>query len=481
MPVIHPDRIDRSYDLVVAGSGFGSLFFVHEYMARNPQARVLIIEWGSYLDHAWQIKNQKNSRISAGDTFVGQSGEKLWNFNIGYGGGTNCWWAQTPRMAPEDFRLRSTFGVGQDWPLSYDELEPFYVQAEQIMDIAGPDDLTVVYPRSKPYPQPPHNLSAVDKVMKASMPDAQFAAPCARLRLPKPNRSACCNTATCNLCPVEAKFTALNTFGPLIARPNVHLIVDSRVETVETAASVATGLRFSFEGREHAVRGDLVCIGANGIHTPFILLRSGFEHPALGRYLHEKVVLQFEILLKGLENFDGGAPTTSFNTRWVTGEHRRTGGAALVYFLNRPRDGLRVEWGKWRQTAPIEVFVEDIPLATNYVADEGGEYPVVHHPSRSEYLQRGIERAIEKLPELLAPLPVEKIIRREDAPTASHVQGTCRMGRDANNSVVDPLLVHHRFRNLLIVGTSVWPSCTTSNPSLTAAALSLRAARLISA
>lgn len=479
MPLIHPDKIGKSYDLVVVGTGFGSLFFAHRYVARRPRARVLLVEWGAYRDQAWQLRNQKNSLIEAQDTYVGQPGEKPWNFTIGYGGGTNCWWAQTPRLTPEDFRLASTHGIGEDWPLSYDELEPFYADAERIMDIAGPDDAGAVYPRSTPYPQPPHAMSDVDKAMKAARPESQYAAPCARLRIPKPNRFACCNTATCNLCPVEAKFTALNSFGPLFDNPNVDVVADCRVDTVETSANVATGLRFRFAGTERSVRGELICVGANAIHTPFILLRSGFEHPALGRFLHEKLIIQFEILLKGLQNFGGGNPTTSFNTSWLTGDHRRTGGAALVYFLNRPRDGLRTEWGRWRETAPIEVFVEDLPLATNYVADEGGDLPVVHHPRRSEYVERGVQRVLRRLPSLLAPLPVERIVRREDVPTGSHIQGTCRMGDDPATSIVDDGLVHHRVRNLVIVGTSVWPSCTTSNPSLTAAALSLRAATAI--
>jgi choline dehydrogenase-like flavoprotein len=56
------------------------------------------------------------------------------------------------------------------------------------------------------------------------------------------------------------------------------------------------------------------------------------------------------------------------------------------------------------------------------------------------------------------------------------VQGTLRMGTDPADSVVDAGLVHHRYRNLVVVGTAVFPSCATANPSLTAAALALRAA-----
>jgi choline dehydrogenase-like flavoprotein len=277
------------------------------------------------------------------------------------------------------------------------------------------------------------------------------------------------------LCPTEAKFTALNTFGPLIELPNVDLIVNARVLAVEMAGGKARGLRYSVDGRERMATGDLVALGCNAIHTPFILMRSGFRHPVLGKYLHEKRVMQFEIMLDGLDNYDGGLPAAGCNTLWVDGEHRKEAASALVYFSNSFYLGLRKEWGRWRQSLPIWVLVEDIPQETNMVVDEGGDLPVVRHPSRSDYSNRGVERVVAKMPELLAPLPVERITRLEDVPTANHIQGTCRMGTNPASSIVDSTLVHHQVRNLLVLGTVVWPSCASANPSLTAAALSLRA------
>jgi choline dehydrogenase-like flavoprotein len=477
MTLIDPDSVKDHYDLAIAGTGFGSMFFLHGFMMRFPQARVLLIEWGAYRDHAWQIKNQCNSDLDCEQLYSRRADEKPWYFTIGYGGGTNCWWAQTPRFAPNDFRLKSKYGVGEDWPLTYDDIEPYYLAAEQIMMIAGPDDLAKHYPRSGPYPQPPHHMSSVDKVMKAAMPDHHFAVPTARLRVPIGSRGACCDSATCDLCPTEAKFTALNTFGPLIAKPNVDLLADGRVLAVEMTARKATGLRYLRAGREKSVKAELVAVGCNGLYSPFILMRSGLNHPVLGKYLHEKVVLSFEVQLNGLDNFDGGTPIPGHNVSWVDGEHRRQGGAAVVYFSNNfLADGLRAEWGRWRQTLPLEVFVEDLPQESNMVVDEGGQVPTVKHPNRSIYALKGVERAVKSLPELLSPLPIERIVRRTDASTGYHIQGTCRMGKDSASSIVDADLVHHSVRNLLVLGTAVWPSCGIANPSLTAAALSLRAA-----
>jgi choline dehydrogenase-like flavoprotein len=452
------------------------MFFLHGYLQRFPKNRVLLVEWGSYRDHAWQLDKHRNCDDDDCDHFyVHRQNEKPWYFTIGFGGGTNCWWANAPRLAPNDFRLKSKYGVGEDWPLSYDDLEPYYLAAEQVMLVAGPNDLAKRYPRSGPYPQPAHHMSSVDKVMKRAMPDHHFAVPTARLRIPVGNRGSCCDSARCNLCPTEAKFTALNTFGPLIDLPNVDLIVNARVLAVEMAGGKARGLRYSVDGRERMATGDLVALGCNAIHTPFILMRSGFRHPVLGKYLHEKRVMQFEIMLDGLDNYDGGLPAAGCNTLWVDGEHRKEAASALVYFSNSFYLGLRKEWGRWRQSLPIWVLVEDIPQETNMVVDEGGDLPVVRHPSRSDYSNRGVERVVAKMPELLAPLPVERITRLEDVPTANHIQGTCRMGTNPASSIVDSTLVHHQVRNLLVLGTVVWPSCASANPSLTAAALSLRA------
>jgi choline dehydrogenase-like flavoprotein len=475
MPLIRPDAVQDSYDLVIAGTGFGAMFFLHGYLERFPNARILLVEWGAYRDHEWQLENRLNSEFDPEQLYVRKRGEKPWYFTIGYGGGTNCWWADTPRLHPNDFRMKSKYGVGVDWPLSYDDIEPYYLEAEQIMQIAGPDDLDLHYPRSGPYPQPAHNMSSADKIMKAAMPGYHFALPTARLRLPIGNRGVCCDSAICHLCPTEAKFTALNTFGPLIERPNVELLMDSRVLAVEMAGGVARGLRFANNGREQVVSGDLVAVACNAIHTPFILMRSGLKHPVLGKYLHEKRILQFEAFLDGLKHFDGATPKSGCNISWIDGDHRKEAAGAMVLFSNTFTFGLRPEFGRWREVLPLWVLVEELPQETNMVIDDGSDMPVVRHPKRSDYNTRGVERVVQELPGLLAPLPVERLVRLDDEPTANHIQGTCRMGADPASSVVDADMMHHEIRNLLILGTSVWPTCASVPPSLTAAALSLRA------
>ncbi|NYZ13341.1 GMC family oxidoreductase [Azospirillum sp. RWY-5-1] len=470
------DRLETRYELVVIGSGFGSLFFVQRWLEKRPDSRVLVLEWGGHNDHAWQMEHDRTSPIRPGDTIDAPHPEKEWNFTIGLGGGTNCWYAQSPRLHPNDFRTKSLYGVGRDWPMSYDELEPFYGQAERIMSISGPEDIAAVYPRSTPYPQPPHRMTSVDRVMKAAQPDRHFVIPTGRARLATEQRPACCASGRCYVCPADAKFTALNGMRPVLDHPRATVALGCRVTAIETAGGVATGVVFQNGGRERRVAADLVVLGANAIHSPHILLSSGIDHPMTGRGLHEQLGFGVEVLLDGLDNFDGSTITTGINLSLLDGPFRKEHGGALVYFENRWTYGLRKEYGRWRQTLPLVVVVEDLPQDGNRVLPDPGARARVEYSDAAGYAHRGVQAAIDKLPQVLAPLPVEDIILHAMRRTESHVQGTLRMGTDPAETVVDRHLVHHGVRNLIAVGTAVFPTSACANPSLTAAALSLWAA-----
>ncbi|AUX80393.1 GMC oxidoreductase [Sinorhizobium fredii] len=462
------------FDVVVIGSGFGSAFFLHGFTHRRS-ARILLLEWGRHNSHAWQLEHGANTDLKDEQTYRSNS-TKPWNYTIGLGGGTNCWFAQTPRLHPNDFRLRSLYGVGQDWPISYDDLEPFYCQAESIMSISGDPDMASLMPRSRPFPQPPHRMSTPDRMMKAAQPDRHFVMPTARARVATEQRASCCASLHCWLCPADAKFTANNGLMHVFEHPQVSVCLESEVRRLEHAAGSMRAATFRHDGREHTVTGDLFVLGANGIQSPAIMLRSGLGGDLVGRGLHESYGWNLEAYLDGVDNFDGSTITTGLNFGLYDGAHRSEHGAALVYFENRWQHGLRPEKGRLRQTLPLVIVTEDLLEADNFVSlDENGD-AFISYKGAAEYAVKGMTRAKEQLPELLRPLPVEKVLDRGIRRTESHVQGTLRMGKDPKDSVVDGDLIHHQIRNLLIVGTSTYPSCSCANPSLTAAALSLRAA-----
>lgn len=465
------------FDLVVVGSGFGSTFFVDK-LIRKRKLRVLMLEWGRHHPHAWQVETGRNSDIHHPDTYASDS-EKPWNYTVGLGGGMNCWFGQTPRFHPNDFRTASLYGVGDDWPIGYADLEPYYAEAEDVMSVSGDPDMAAIMPRSTPFPQPPHRLSGPDRVMKAARPHEHFAMPTARARVSTASRPNCCASMRCQICPVDAKFSANNGFSDLYFNSELSLVLDAPVSRFESDANTVQAAVFESGGREHRVTADLFVLGANAIQSPAILLRSGMGSPLTGVGLHESLGVFVEAYLDGVDGFDGSTITTGLNYGLYDGDFRSDYGGALVYFENRWTHGLRPERNRWRQLIPMMIVTEDLLLDGNRVTVDGRGKASVAFVGASEYARRGQREAFAKLDRLLAPLPVEAIHFRSERRTESHLQGTLRMGSDPARSVVDPQMIHHRWRNLLCVGTSVFASCSCANPSLTAAALSLRAADAI--
>lgn len=465
------------FDYVVIGSGFGSAFFLHELLRRRP-GRILLLEWGRHNPIDWQVKHQANSPIPDDSTYTSNS-DKPWNYTIGLGGGTNCWFAQTPRLHPSDFRLKSLYGVGVDWPLSYDDLEEAYCDAEDIMSISGDFDMAQVMPRSRPFPQPPHRMPLPDRMMKAAQPHQHFTMPTGRARVATETRNACCASLRCQFCPADAKFTANNGLMHLFEAPEVSVVTGAEVRRLGHGSNNVQSVTFRANGREYTATGDLFVLGANAIQSPAILQRSDLGDGLVGRGLHESYGAAFEVFLDGIENFDGSTITTGLNFGLYDGPHRANHGAALVYFENRWSHGMRLERGRMRETLSLVIVTEDLLDDRNRVTLDANENAFVEYVGASDYAIQGMAEARRKLPDILAPLPVEQIFDRGVRGTESHLQGTLRMGHDPVTSVVDAGLVHHQLRNLVVVGTSTFPTCSCANPSLTAAALSLRAAKLL--
>jgi choline dehydrogenase-like flavoprotein len=476
-----PGLADDHYDVIIVGTGFAGAFFLTRWLERAPQSvRALVLERGNRDDKAWQLANHRSSSIDGSVLFTNRSPEKEWLTSPGFGGNSKCWWGGATRMMPGDFELASRYGVGVDWPLTYDELERHYGDAEVIMAVSGPPDSPM--PRSRPFPLPPHRMSDPDQVLKSAFPDQWFAPATARASTRTGTRGVCCASGVCELCPTDAKFTIDNGLRGIYADPRVTLHYRADVSAVRTTNDVANGVTYADGTTERHASADLVVLAASALFNPHILLRSGIEHPLIGKRLHEQLPIDVCMDLRGVKGYNGSTMISGNGYLFYEGEHRRDRAACLIETWNTPfayqRASLRTERGRWTERAYMRFLFDDLPRDDNVVAVDAArpDVPEVRFTDYSTYARRGAMRIRDLVDVLATALPIEDVTEISEGRTAGHIQGTVVMGNDPATSVVDRHLIHHRIRNLVVLGASAFPTASPAYPSLTVSALSLRTA-----
>jgi choline dehydrogenase-like flavoprotein len=471
------------YDLAIVGTSFAGAFFLMRYLEHAPaNARVVVLERGAADPKAWQVAHRRTSSIAPEQVFVNRNKDKAWLVSPGFGGNSKCWWGGTTRMMPGDFQLRTRYGVGDDWPMTYEDLAPHYDVVEEVMKISGPAGLESPMPRAKPFPLPPHRFADTDEALKRKFPDGWFHGPTARASAPTNTRGVCCATGYCEMCPVDAKFTIQNGLAHIYKDPRVTLLLESTVDQVDTAGRVATGLTYTSAGRQSRVAAELVVLGANAIFNPHILLRSGFQHRLLGKRLHEQLGIGVCLDLGGVKGYNGSTHITGNGYMFYEGEHRREYAACMIENWNTPFvDGhaaLRADRGRWNERMFMRFMFDDLPREDNTVTVHAADARLAetHFSGYSEYAERGAALIPKMVDELANALPIERIEFIDRGATSAHIQGTVVMGHDPASSIVDKHLIHHTYRNLLVLGCSAYPTASPAYPSLTVSALSLWAA-----
>ena len=473
--------LNSNYDLVVVGTGFASSFFLKKYLSKaSATVKVLVLERGHLYPHSERLKERRGEKTEysslnplAKDAVYTNNEEKEWHFSIGFGGGSNCWYGCTPRFLPSDFKMRSLYGVANDWPVQYDDLEQYYSEVEELMSISGPSDTP--YNRSKPYPQPPHFFTAVDKKIKETYGNQYINQPTARSRVPMNGRGVCCASAVCSVCPANAKFTIENSNLHVYEDPRVQLVMGAAVHSLELVQNVARKVNFEKGGTEHSVAGEVIALGANPFFNANILLNSGDSNPNTGKGVGEQLGLQALVYLDDMQSLGGSTWVNANGYMLYDGQHRKEYAACLMESSNDTF--FRPESGKWRNLASFRMIFEDLPDHENHISlTEDRMKPKINFKGPSQYTLKGIEAMKEKLPKVLSCLPVEKIIFKDHYPSEAHILGATRMSNSAEDGVVDKLLTHHQYRNLFVLGSGSFTTYTPANPTLTLSALSMYAA-----
>jgi len=494
-------------DVVVVGSGVCGLLASWESLQRG--LRVVMLERGALKTHAEQLADGRWEAEIPGAEPNNETAPDTppypWSYVYGVGGSALHWDGAALRFAAADFKMRSSFGVMEDWPLSLAELQPFYAQAEAALGVAGaPSAETGQSGPGIPGARalPPHPLSPIDK---AVAPHLQPFAPLPQARPSRPiqGRPACCGSATCELCPIDARFSPLNGLSAVLDHPGLELregTVAARLRlgpagAVDGVETIAPG------GERLLARGKRYVLAANGIENPGLLLRSGLDGPAVGRYLFDHGHTTVNVTLRSeVEPGVGNSLATGLTEAFREGSFRAERSAAILSPFNPGmpiahllldgiadrEDGQAVRaaaLSHWRRTIPFDMLTEDVPRPERRVTlspnrDSFG-LPLnrTAYPPPSTYETAGVDAAVAALRERLAPLGVEAT-EVAPGPRGGHLMGTCRMG-PPGKGVVDAEMRHLEVENLFVAGSSAFPTYAPVHPTLTIAALALRLGQLL--
>ncbi len=438
------------------------------------------------------------------------------------GGATIAYGGASWRFMPQDFRMRSTYGVPEgttleDWPVTYEDLEPFYEKAEYelgVCGLAGADPFAG--PRKKPYPLPPLPSNPQGELLAAAgkrLGWHPFPPPFAILTQPYQGRNACVQCAWClgYVCEVDAKSsTAVTVIPRALKTGHCELRTGCYVNQILTdsrgRASGVTYFDFT-DSRKPAQRqdADLVVVAASAIETPRLLLNSrsklfpqGLANSSgqVGRNLMSHIYAgAFGIFEKEIPHDLGPGPSIAFND-WNHPRDRPVVGGAYIYnfyttlpirFANNRPPG-EPTWGKahkdfqrkyFRRYIHLDSGCQDMPFAHNRVdldpeVRDGWGVPVAritHHYEDIDF--RASDFVIDRQEELLKEAGAIRTwrVRHRRGGVGDHQNGTCRMGNDPKTSVLNRYCQAHEVDNLFVTDGSCFVTSAGFNPALTIQAL----------
>lgn len=430
------------------------------------------------------------------------------NSGKGVGGGSVHWAAFAPRFHPSDFRVYTEDGVGADWPISYNELKPYYELLEREIPVAGP----AYFPWGDPhgYPYGPHPLGAVGDVLVKGCTKLGIrvcaGGPVAILSGSHGDRPHCIYRGFCiQGCKVGAKASTLITHVPEALRFGAEVRELSMVSRISMRDKQHVNGVFYFdrEGREHFQRAKAVIVSGYAIETPRLLLNSacpGHENglanssETVGRYLMAQagnVVLgRFSDLIRMYK----APPAHALSEEFYETDPKRgfARGFAIQTVAPLPiafAKQMMVAKGAWgwgmrrvlmdyNHWATLGVLGEILPWADNRVqlAPEKDQFgiPVAKvtfnlHENDKKLIEFGKKTVIN----VMWAAGAEEVVQEA---RYAHLVGAARMGSDPASSVVDKFGRTHDVANLFVCDGSILPTQGSANPGLTIQSLAARTA-----
>lgn len=504
----------EQYDVIIIGSGAGGGTLAR-HLAPSGK-KILLLERGDWLKREpenWSAEAVfVDNRYVSKDVWYDKRG-KAFQPGVHYfvGGATKMYGAALYRLRAEDFAERQhQDGVSPAWPISYDELEPYYQQAEEMYHVHGARGEDPTEPHSSgPYPHPavshePRIQKLADDLARAGY--HPFHSPCGiMLNEAQLAFSRCCRCINCDgfPCVLHAKSDA-ETLGvrPALEFPNVTLLTNAMVDRLETSGDgrQVTRVVGTHEGKPAEFTGSIVVVSCGAANSAKLLLRSANDkHPRglangsdqVGRnymFHNSQAVLALSkepnptIYQKtlGLNDFYFGMPGFEF----PMGNIQMVGKSQAPMFRGeKPIETLLApQWSLEmiaKHAVDFWLSTEDLPREENRVTvDAAGTITLSYTPSNTV----AKNKLYEKLKSMLNQLDMhDHLIPRNlymkneiDLGGVAHQAGTCRFGSDPKTSVLNVNCQTHEVDNLYVVDTSFFPSIGAVNPALTAMANALR-------
>ncbi|USG66336.1 GMC family oxidoreductase [Brevibacillus ruminantium] len=502
-------------DVCIVGAGAAGGVLAYELAQAG--LKVVVIEagpfWNPQTDFASDELTMRNLGWQETRLVDGKNPLRLGHNNSGrgVGGGTVHFTGVFLRFHESDFMTKTVDGVGEDWPIRYQDLAPYYDKIDREIAVSGPDHFPWGAFRG-PYPYPVREpISANSQLFReacAKLGMDSVVAPLAILSGPFDGRPPCINRGFCNQgCMPNAKYSGLIHHIPKAIQEGAEVLSDCMVTEILTDGSRVTGVVFSHDGKTYRQTARVIILAGFVVETPRLLLHSATPHFPdglanssgwVGKAIMPHSSQDVYGILPDEVRLYKGTPVLALTQHFYETDRER--GFARGYTLNahgsRPvsmAGGIAAErldgrflWGKslretmldYNHYARVTLVGEVLPNPQNCVtlSGEKDEYgmpvPKVTF-SYGENDQKMIAHAIKQMNRLIEAMGGKPQHVVDDT---AHLMGGCRMGNDPNTSVVNEFGQSHDIPNLFIAGASTFVTSSGSNPTNTVMALAARTA-----
>ena len=501
----------EQYDVIIIGTGAGGGTLA--YRLAPSGKKILLLERGDFLPREKQNWDTQavfvQGRYVSKDTWYDKEGTPFQpGSHYFVGGATKLYGAALFRMRQEDFgEVKHYDGLSPAWPLSYDDLEPYYTQAEHLYQVHGQRHIDPTDPpASAAYAHPPLAHEPRIQELYDSLQHAGYhPAPAPTgilLNEQQRHHSLCIRCDTCDgfPCLLHAKCDAeVICVRPALQHANVTLVTHAEVTRLRTNPSgrAVTEVVVHRHGETATYRGNIVVVAAGAANSARLLLMSANDqHPhglangsdQVGRnyMFHNSAAV---VALSRRENPTMFQKTLSLNDFYF-------GTADFPYPMGNMQMIGKSQGPMFREDAPrfapgfalaqmarhavdFWLTTEDLPDPNNRVTLTREGAIRLHYTFNNQEPTRRLEAALKGMLAHLdchSHLIPNNLYLGKQIPIAGvgHQAGTCRFGTDPQTSVLDIYCKAHELDNLYVVDTSFFPSIAAVNPSLTAMANALR-------